>query len=133
MSALGLPVYLYQFTHVWDELSIDRKLGVFHSSELFAVWAFKDGLYELPDHIVIPFLLSPREYGLVDNVVRYWTSFGAHGDPNVNGDSHSVGWPRYNASSMLSLDLDLKVSVVTALRKPQCDFWSGISLYENPS
>ncbi len=133
MSRLGLPVYLYQFTHVWDEISLDRKLGVFHGSELLAVFAFKDGFYELPDHTVIPILLSPREYSLVDDVVRYWTSFGAHGDPNANGDSKSVRWPRYNSSSMLSIDLDLRVTVATALRKPQCDFWSTVSLYENPS
>jgi para-nitrobenzyl esterase len=130
LSAAGAEVYVYQFTHVWDEISIDRRLGVFHGSELIGVWAVHDGLYELPDHTIIPIILSPRELFLLDDFVRYWTAFGASGNPNAKGGAL---WPLFNSTARMSLDISLSQRPVANLQQKQCDFWDTINLLDKPS
>lgn len=120
-----------QFTHVWDEIALDRDLGVFHGSELLAVFGFTTGLYELPDHTIIPILFSPREHKLVEIFMGYWTSFGASGSPN--GEGTHLHWPRFNTSTLHSINLDLSPSIVSGLKQQICNFWSGINLLTNPS
>ena len=71
----------------------------------------------------VPRELNSAERGLSDKIVGAWTKFAATGNPNGSGNSP---WPRFTASSGLTLSQNLSISTLTtpqyrALYK--CDFW----------
>ena len=60
VAAKNPNTYLYQFVHEIDEVKVfDPYLGVFHAEELIFIFAFRDGLYVLPDHVPVPSKLFP--------------------------------------------------------------------------
>jgi para-nitrobenzyl esterase len=120
-------VFLYQFTHAIDEVkTFDKYLGVFHASELIFIYALRDGFVFLPDHIPIPIVLGPGETDLSKVFTDSWMNYGAGLQPN------SI-WPLYNSTSDMSIDMDLKQTVVTGLKKDVCDFWDTIDVLTNPA
>lgn len=132
MSQFLDNVYLYQFTHLWDELFfLKDTVGVFHGAELIGSFAMHDGLFQLPDDKYIPIVLSIKEKEMSDHMVDYWTSFATHGDPNV-GSHGALHWPSFNGTTNLNLKIDLDLSVDANLKQSQCALWSKLDLLKNP-
>jgi para-nitrobenzyl esterase len=89
-TALGLPAYLYLFNHGYPAAD-SAGLHAFHASELPFVfgtvrrtppnWPKIDG--------------SPKEAGLSEAMMSYWTSFAKTGKPIA---PHEPDWPVYGAT-----------------------------------
>lgn len=122
-SLPGAPgVYLYYFR---QELSLvpaiefkqKKPMGVFHGSELALTFDFK------------LMLLSQKERALAVQVLSYWTTFAANGDPGTGTapkGSPGLQWPAYNATTDMLLAIGIPVAVEAGLKKEHCDFWDQI-------
>ena len=120
------PTYLYQFTHVIDEVKLfDKFLGVFHGSEMIFVFNLRDGIVPLPDHVPIPIVLSLEELTLAKFTSTSWVNFGTSHNPGSE-------WPLYNVTTDINERLDLKRTHVAHLKQKYCDFWDSINLFVNP-
>lgn len=86
-TALGLPSYLYLFDHGYAAAD-DAHLHGFHASELPYVFGTFDGT----PPIWPPVPASPRETGLSDAMLDYWTSFARAGKPKA---ANAPDWPAY--------------------------------------
>ena len=60
---------------------------------------------------------------LGDSIQGYWTRFARSGSPNHHG---LFRWPRYTDRTDRRLDLDVQPSVLTAFRRPECEFWWSV-------
>jgi carboxylesterase type B len=96
----------YFLTHVPAISSIENCVGACHTAELPLV--FHDA----------SFLSGPADAALSDIVSGYWTSFARDHVP-----SGAVAWPVYNATSDQYLQIGDTISVISALKTPECDFW----------
>ena len=56
---------------------------------------------------------------------RYWTRFGATGDPNGDDDP---AWALYDFASDPYQVLDEPISAGTALESDVCDFWDKLAI-----
>jgi len=123
LTQAGMDVYLYFYTHVYEEIQLtDPFLGVFHGSELFLVFDIADGYYGGPNLIV----MTPGERKLSLRVEKYWTNMARTGNPN-SGVSNPPLWPNYQNSSDLHLNINLDIEVGSGLKKDLCDFWDSIN------
>jgi para-nitrobenzyl esterase len=114
IATSGTPTFRYDFEHAIT-FPIPN-LGAFHGSELMFVFGNKlAGLVSL----------QTDELPLSNDMMGYWGSMAAHGDPNTSSTS-SFTWPPYQLTTEPEIVLDLTLSTETELKKSQCDFWDGI-------
>jgi para-nitrobenzyl esterase len=109
----GTPTYRYDFDHAISFTEIPG-LGAFHGSELLFVFGNElDGIVGL----------QTDELPLSHEMMAYWGSMAASGNPNHTG---AFTWPAYSLTTEPEIVLDLTLSTETELKKAQCDFWDGI-------
>ncbi len=107
----GADVYLYNFARVPPLPQLEAlRLGATHTLEIHYVFRG----FTLP---------TATDETLADAVQGYWTRFARAGDPNGEG---AVVWPRYEEASDQRLNLDAEITVVSAFRRPECEFWWGV-------
>jgi len=110
VSARGVPVYLYVWTHALVGPPYVHALGPTHGIDL-------NFLFDVTTDGIGP---SSAEAPLVDLVEDAWGRFAATGDPGH-------GWPRYTAARDEHFVLDLQPSVGSALDRDACDFWDALA------
>lgn len=123
----GGTAFVYQFNHLLHEIAlVYSEMGVFHGAELLFVWNLPSGFYPIPGVPAdIPIVFTPSESTLQRKMVDYWTSVASHGTPN--GPNHSnLHWPAYEENTQEIMDLDLKLSTKSFLRKVYCEYWDSI-------
>jgi para-nitrobenzyl esterase len=117
----NVPVYMYNFdipvviAGVVGSSPGEIFLGASHGSELPFVFGTS------------PQFATDMAQATVSKLVeRYWTRFGATGDPNGGTD---LMWPKFSATSNMRMQFTLQPSVVSNFRAAECGFWIG--LYES--
>jgi para-nitrobenzyl esterase len=113
-GAAGIPgaaVYLYSFDHM-PESTFLPDLGVFHSVEIPYLFG-TDGLYPLAR-------VGERGAPVAAKLQQLWIDFAKTGSPGSE-------WPKYGDADQY-LSIDDPVSVKTALKASQCEFWDQLPL-----
>jgi para-nitrobenzyl esterase len=110
----GTPTFRYDFVHAIT-FPIPN-LGAFHGSELMFV--FGNELAGLVS-------LQADEVPLSNDMMGYWGSMAALGNPNTSSKSMFT-WPAYELTTEPEVVLDLTLSTETELKQSQCDFWDGL-------
>lgn len=105
MSALGEPVWMYNFQRVPPFLSA---FGAFHGAEIPYVFNTLN-----PDS---PY--APADEALARELQGYWANFARTGDPDGPG---LPNWPPYYASTDEIMVLDAPLSTDFEFRKEKCD------------
>jgi carboxylesterase type B len=119
------PVYSYLFNHhpsfkVWGRSTCRQDGNVCHGDELPFV-------FHTADKINGQF--TADEAKLSDTMMRYWTSFATHLDPNGAAASSGPGtrWPKFSAQNRSYLALNTPdVSVQNDPHRETCAFWDNI-------
>ncbi len=66
--------------------------------------------------------------GFTQEMLGYWTSFAATGDPNGAGDAGAPVWPPLDPTGDQYLSLqDPTPAAMAHLRQAQCDFWDSLA------
>lgn len=107
-SARGNATYHYFFARKFYDIVLD--LGAFHGADL--AFVFGNAVSGLP--------VLPQGKPLRDAMQSYWTTFARTDDPNGAG---FTTWPRYEAATDKSLQLDVPISEQANIRQADCDFW----------
>lgn len=110
LSARGVPVYLYQWTHALDAPPHVHALGPTHGVDLFFVFGTTS----------LEVSASAAEQPLVELVQGRWAEFARTGQP---GD----GWPRYTTAGDAHFVLDLPPAIGAHLHQATCDFWDALA------
>jgi para-nitrobenzyl esterase len=110
-AAGGARTYLYNFAREIP-IPILQQIGLraFHGAEIVYVFG----------SITPP---SADDATLGEMMRGYWTRFARSGNPNGKG---AVKWPRFKDKSDRRLQLDVEPSVLTAFRRPECEFWWSV-------
>jgi carboxylesterase type B len=116
------PVYTYLFNHqpsfkVWGQSTCRKDGNVCHGDELPFVFHSADK---------IGGQFTTDEAKLSETMMRHWTHFATHLDPN--GDAKSgPQWPRFRASTKRYMALNVpNVSVANDPDAKDCAFWDRI-------
>ena len=72
---------------------------------------------------------TPVEAAISQNIMDYWVSFAASGDPN---DGARFDWPAYDPATDNYLVLAEDLEVASGFRSLQCDFWDTDPLGIDP-
>jgi para-nitrobenzyl esterase len=113
--AAGAPTYRYMFDHAIDVAgAAGTSMGAFHGSELLLVFG----------NTIFGASLQPNEVPLSKDIMGYWGSLTATGNPNGGG---RLTWPAYDLTTEPNIVLDLTLSTETQFRKAQCDFWDSLA------
>ncbi|AHH18573.1 carboxylesterase, type B [Nocardia nova SH22a] len=122
LEATGYPVYAYEFDVPdspvpWPEVSFPY--GSAHVQEVQYIFPRFHGASGAAQD------LNPRQQRLADLMVRYWTNFAHHGDPN--GGMPAPEWPRYDPGqdNFLLLRAPDPVVVPQFGKTHHIDFWNG--------
>jgi para-nitrobenzyl esterase len=107
------PVYRYHFTHGLDSGAV-AAFGAWHGLEVLFVFGAID---------IAGYVPSAGEVALSQEMMGYWSRFGATGDPN--GGS-AVPWPEYDPALDNHLVLDDPITSANGVRTTQCDFWDSL-------
>mmetsp|Transcript_67998 Transcript_67998/g.157823 ORF Transcript_67998/g.157823 Transcript_67998/m.157823 type:complete len:189 (+) Transcript_67998:1-567(+) len=105
--------FKYVFTQRAARDPSPRTWGVYHSSELPFLW----GASESGSIALVP-SLTPREQSLRHQMGRLWGEFAARGSIK--------GWPEYNSTEDVHLELSVRGGVGRAFRREQCGVWDDI-------
>lgn len=117
LLAPWVPVYAYEFADENDPwpiplfpLSTGGMKGAGHTSELPYLWKM-----DVP--------LSDAQQRLSTTMIKYWTNFAAHGDPNGDG---LPAWPKFTSSSpqYMTFRTDRVAADATFRDVHKCKFWS---------
>jgi para-nitrobenzyl esterase len=113
-AAANVPAYLYHFTRV-ALLERTRKLGAFHSLELFYVF----GNFPTPG-------FDPTDHALSRTMMGYWTRFAATGNPNspsgpTAAEPAAPYWPAYEPTADPYMELGDTVTAKSGLYKEAGD------------
>jgi para-nitrobenzyl esterase len=104
-------VYLYNFARpIPLPLLEPLMLGATHGAEI----AYVFGSVAAPSE-------TDRMIGVA--MQGYWTRLAYHGDPNGDG---ALEWPPYDDASDQRVNFDAQIGVLTAFRRPECEFWWGV-------
>jgi para-nitrobenzyl esterase len=110
-AAGGARTYLYNFSRVIPIPVLQAVgLGAFHGSEIVYVFG----------SITPP---TPEDGAIGQSMRASWTRFARRGNPNGNG---LTKWPRFKDTTDLRLNIDEVPSVLTAFRRPECEFWWSV-------
>jgi len=132
MAQAKAPVWAYQFTHppsydIWPNIKqcAPERGTVCHAAELPSVFANAETaqIQAKPQRYV----LQPDEKQLSRSVMRYWTQFAKHANPNADGNPK---WARFTRASPTRLILNTKPASKTDL-DANCAFWDKIG-YDMP-
>jgi para-nitrobenzyl esterase len=126
--AAGSDVFAYEFSDpappntIGFGFPLSYPLGAAHSTELQYVFQ-----RVLPQDTAPPF--TPEQLALSNQIIRYWTTFAATGDPHGTGAASSTRWPRFDPQQPQILQLVPSATApapaadfATAHR---CSFWRG--------
>ena len=124
-----INIYNYEFNHVgvdYNAWGPDYSFCWFdyvcHASELPFVF---------DSATVGGYTFTPDEQVLSEEMVRYWGNFAHTNDPNKGpGGSPSLVWPLYQLDSMTTLNLNLTLGYISALRQPYCDYWDSVGYFQ---
>jgi para-nitrobenzyl esterase len=113
----AVPVYAYQFADRTAPPPVEvpgYATGAEHAVELNFVFP---NLFGPP--------LNSEQQALSSTMVRYWTNFAKHGNPNGDGTPF---WPRFRSSAdVLSLDIGQDaIHPVDIAKTSNCDFWASL-------
>ena len=91
-------------------------LGAFHASELAYLFRIPAGAAAF----------TPDQLALSDQMIRYWTRFATHGNPNGAG---SPGWPHFTSENdrFQSLAPAATGSITTFAADHKCAFWASLA------
>ncbi|KAK3714904.1 hypothetical protein QZH41_010905, partial [Actinostola sp. cb2023] len=124
LAQTGNPVYFYVFDHHPHFSKSPTWTGAYHAVDVpFTLgMPFKsDGFSEVFKAIFSEF--SDLEAGLSRYVMKLWTNFAKHGDPN-RGSVTPVTWPRYNSTGHVHLRISMEPKVEHSLRERKVAFWN---------
>jgi para-nitrobenzyl esterase len=116
LLAPWVPVYAYEFADEnapWPiplfPLSTGGMKGAGHTSELPYLWK-------------MDVALTDAQQRLSTTMIKYWTNFAAHGDPNGEG---LPAWPKFSSSSPQSMTFRTdRVAAESTFRDVhKCKFW----------
>ena len=71
--------------------------------------------------------IREAEYGLSEQMVRYWINFADTGSPNAPVPP-AVRWPAHDAANRSAIELgadDVECAAVVDLKAERCDFWAA--------
>jgi para-nitrobenzyl esterase len=109
-SSLNKSTYEYELTRA---IPGQESQGAVHSTDLPYVFGY------FPKTGNISGTFSETDFRLADLVEKYWTNFAKTGNPN---SSSVPNWPEFGTSqSYLRFNQTGEVTIMSALRKPQCD------------
>ena len=116
-------VWLYEFDYVGDWVE-DRKLGVYHSSELEFVF---DNAWPPVVHA-----FSDKDQQMADAFGEYWGGMVWAGDVNAGGQEGGQGkpdvlWPAWDAKLRTNIRLQVPPQPQSGLYATECDYWDGIA------
>lgn len=109
VTAHGVPVYLYVWTHALEGPPRIRALGATHGIDLFFTFG----------NTTAGIGPSPAEQPLVELNQDLWGNFARTGDPGE-------GWPRYTAETDEHFVLDHPSRTGAKLDAEICDFWDSL-------
>jgi para-nitrobenzyl esterase len=112
ISAAGVPVYLYQFTHPFSP-GLASGLGAAHTFEIPYVWGNTWLGARPPD----------TDQPLIDSMQAYWGQLATTGNPNGGGQP---AWPAYAMATDQNMVLDLTLATASGLDSDECDFWDAL-------
>lgn len=122
-AADQVPTYAYEFADRTTPTAIPSPFmepGVQHGADL--LYWFQTPLDGLP------LVLNPAQTRLSDQMIGYWKSFAASGQPQVGTVAGQVSWPRYSKASTPVLSLVPEASKVmdkgAFQRQHQCSGWT---------
>lgn len=116
----GKNAFVYIFNHAPPIDGFGRSLGAFHGGEIQYVFQAHAG--ENTDD-GLPLLWNDSDRKVADSMRQYWVNFAKTGDPNGAGLPE---WPRYIASTNLTLAIEASPHVVSDLRKAKLDVFEQI-------
>ena len=114
------PVWRYLYTHRYENDPTLNALRAFHTAELPVVFG------NLQIVLGSPYNPSTVELAFSQQMMGYWSRLAKNGDPNGSG---AVQWPRYDASTDATLQLDDTPStlvVINGYHNQQCDYFSTL-------
>ena len=112
MSEAGIDAYLYFLTHELKLISLfDKKLGVFHGTDLVYVFGKSIALWGDEDETIA------NAFG------DWWTSFATTGVPVSTVVGHAETWVPYNSSVDNHMNIDASSTMKNGLKTKLCDFW----------
>lgn len=108
---VGVPVYLYYFTHV-----VSPAVTVPRGAETRYVF-----------HALNDLMADPDGAALSGIMLNYWVNFASAGDPNSNDVTLPL-WPPYyvNGSSYIDIHNSSSITVHTELKTEQCTLWNEL-------
>lgn len=122
LFARSVPTYQYEFADrsVPSPLPpVGYSYGAYHSADAYYLFdvAYSDGVR-----------LDARQRRLADRMIRYWTAFAHHGDPNIRTGPR---WPRTTPTGTSSRVLSLApgsngVEVTDPEVAHSCEFWDEV-------
>ena len=123
-----VPVWAYEFSDVNAPVIVvpleSQKTfpyGATHFSEL--QFLFNMSALTVPGTPA----LSPAEQELSTRMIRYWTAFATHGDPNsVEHVPHWRRFSQFTAKPMQSLDTPRPRAELDFAKDHQCEFWHAL-------
>lgn len=118
-AAAGLPVYRYEFNHVW---SVSSGWGPNYTFCSDAVCHGAELPFEFNSAGLLDYNFTAAEKSLSSTMTSYWGSF-AHHAPGAPG---LPNWPQQTPGTDLTLSFETAPGGITTLtdnRKKECDFW----------
>ena len=115
-------VWRYLFVHRYENDATLNLYRAFHRAELFFVFG---NVHPNDPNGYVP---TAAELTLSLQMMGYWTSFAATGNPNGAG---AVQWPAYDPTTDAMLQLDDTFVTINGYHNPQCDYLATLP-YEPP-
>ncbi len=70
-----------------------------------------------------------RDHALAKSIMGFWSSFGEHGNPNVNpplnGSLPQIPWPTFGSQETYYI-LDYELKTMVDIKAAECDLWDSI-------
>ena len=114
-------VWLYLFTHQFENNETLNAMAAYHTAELFFVFGNLQVI--TTESSSINYAPSTSEQALSEQLMDYWARFAANGNPNGAG---APQWPQYDATDEQLLQLDETVSPFAGYHAPQCNYVSEL-------
>lgn len=119
LAKAGVATFRYQFERRPDN-GIAAAFGATHGAEIPFMFGNDDGTLGG---------VSDSSMPLREAMMRYWTRFGAAGEPNGAPDP---SWPRYEAGADPYMKLNMPPSAAAGLLTDKCAFWDTVPLVALP-
>jgi len=115
VASSGPPVWRYIYTHTFENNDpLVTPYRAFHGAQNYFV--FGDPSFADPG----TYMPTSAELALSGQIMGYWTSFAATGNPN---GAQATVWPPYYATTDPMLQIDDTSVQINGYRTAQCDFY----------